>query len=196
MSGRAYPDESAGPFPTPPRTFVDDEGREVRVLGVGDDLDRDRAAAMLVEMYLAFDPADRAQGIPPTGETAVRDWVGQVLAADCRNVVAVASGSETAVGHVTLVPDGDAHELAIFVLQSHQGAGIGTELLRTALGHGAANGVDRVWLTVERWNGPAVALYENSGFETSDEGSFELEMCLRLASDDQQFRGGNSGVEE
>ena len=182
MSEREYPDEPVGSFPAPPRTFVDAEGRSIQIRGVGSDLDRDRAIEMLVEMYHAFDPADRAQGIPPTGETAVRDWVGRVLAEDCWNVVAVAEGSETAVGHVTLVPDGDEHELAIFVLQSHQGAGVGTELLRTALGHGAANEVDRVWLTVERWNAPAVALYKKTGFETSEGGSFELEMCLRLDS--------------
>ncbi|MFB6169301.1 MAG: GNAT family N-acetyltransferase [Haloferacaceae archaeon] len=183
MSGREYPEESVGPFPTPPRAFVDDEGRSIQILGVGSDLDRDRATAMLVEMYREFDPADRAQGIPPTGETAIRDWVGSVLAEDCWNVVAVASESKAAVGHVTLVPDGDEHELAIFVLQSHQGAGIGTELLRTALGYGADHGVDRVWLTVERWNAPAVALYKKTGFETSESGSFELEMCLRLCPD-------------
>lgn len=180
MSEREFPDETVGPFPTPPREFVDGEGRSIRILGVGEDIDRERATAMLVEMYRAFDPADRAQGIPPTGEAAVRDWVGQVLDEDCWNVVAVARATEAAVGHVTLVPDGDAHELAIFVLQTHQGAGVGTELLRTALGHGASHGVDRVWLTVERWNAAAVALYRKTGFETSEGGSFELEMCLRL----------------
>jgi ribosomal protein S18 acetylase RimI-like enzyme len=190
MSGREYPEESVGPFPTPPRAFVDAEGRSIRILGVGTDLDRDRATELLVEMYRAFDPADRAQGIPPTGETAVRDWVGRVLAEDCQNVVAVANESETAVGHVTLVPDSDEHELAIFVLQSHQGAGIGTELLRTALGHGAANDVCRVWLTVERWNAAAVALYRKMGFETSDDGSFELEMCLQLDPEAQTERTG------
>ena len=93
------------------------------------------------------------------------------------------------MGHVTLVPDGDEHELAIFVIQSHQDAGIGTELLRTALGHGVARDVDRVWLTVERWNSQAVSLYQKMGFETSDSGSFELEMCLRLGA-------GENGVDQ
>jgi len=184
MSGREYPDEPAGPFPTPPREFVDSEERSIQILGVGADLDHDRATEMLVEMYDAFDPADRAQGIPPTGESAIRDWIERVLTEDCRNVVAVTRESDAAVGHVTLVPDGEEHELAIFVLQSHQGAGIGTELVRTALGHGAVHEVDRVWLTVERWNARAVALYQKTGFETNDGGSFELEMCLRLDEDE------------
>lgn len=183
MNEREYPDEPAGPFPAPPREVVDREGRSIQLLGVGEDIDRERATTLLVEMYRAFDPADRAQGIPPTGESAIRDWVGRVMDEDCWNVVALARESDTAVGHVTLVPDGEAHELAIFVLQSHQGAGIGTELLRTALGYGANRDVDRVWLTVERWNAPAVALYRKTGFETAGDGSFELEMCLRLGDD-------------
>jgi len=37
-----------------------------------------------------------------------------------------------------------------------------------------------VWLTVERWNRAAVALYEDVGFERSGTESFELEMSLRL----------------
>lgn len=183
MSEREYPDEPAGPFPAPPREFVDGEGRSIRILGVGEDIDRERATTMLVEMYRTFDPADRAQGIPPTGESAIRDWIERVMDEDCWNVVAVGEEGDTAVGHVTLVPDGEAHELAIFVLQSHQGAGIGTELLRTALGYGARRNVDRVWLTVERWNTPAVALYKKMGFETDEGGSFELEMYLRLGDD-------------
>jgi len=75
----------------------------------------------------------------------------------------------------------DPCELAIFVVRSYQHAGIGTELLETLLGEGCERGVDRVWLTVERWNEPAVALYRSVGFETSDAEAFELEMSLRLA---------------
>jgi ribosomal protein S18 acetylase RimI-like enzyme len=79
------------------------------------------------------------------------------------------------------VPDDDACELAIFVLQAYQRAGIGTSLIRTLLGYGAEAGVERVWLTVERWNRAATNLYEKIGFETSNAESFELEMALRLA---------------
>ncbi|MEF8819050.1 MAG: GNAT family N-acetyltransferase [Haloferacaceae archaeon] len=189
MNQREYPDEPAGPFPAPPREFVDSEGRSIQIVGVDDHIDRERATRMLVEMYRAFDPADRAQGIPPTGESAVRDWVGRVMEEDCWNVIAISRERDTAVGHVTLVPDGEAYELAIFVLQSHQGAGIGTELLRTALGYGARHDVDRVWLTVERWNAAAIALYRKVGFVTDESGSFELEMCLRLGDDYTESTG-------
>jgi len=73
-----------------------------------------------------------------------------------------------------------AHELAIFVLQTYQRAGIGRELLETLLGYGATQGVERVWLTVERWNSAAMGLYRDVGFDTCGTESFEVEMSLTL----------------
>lgn len=180
MTGnRAYPDDATSGFPTPPRSFADREDREIRI----DAIDESHLDAV-AEMYVAFDPADRAQGIPPAGEERVYDWLDAIFE-DGLNVAAF-HGDDVA-GHATLVPDeahgepGEhAYELAIFVLQAYQRAGIGRELLETLLGHGANQGVDRVWLTVERWNSAAVALYRDVGFETCGSESFELEMSLRL----------------
>ncbi|WP_129112599.1 GNAT family N-acetyltransferase [Halegenticoccus tardaugens] len=172
---RIYPDEPAGPFPEPPLAFDDREGREIEIVPF-DTTEDEREA--LVEMYLQFDPADRAQGIPPGQERRVRSWLDTILSEDCLNVIAW-RGDEAA-GHATLVPDEDAYELAIFVLQRYQEAGIGTQLMQALLGHGAVNGVEKVWLTVERWNRAAVGLYKKIGFETSDAESFELEMTIRL----------------
>jgi ribosomal protein S18 acetylase RimI-like enzyme len=163
---------SAASLPRPPRTVTDAEGREIALRAYDGDADERTA---LVEMYVDFDPADRAQGIPPVGEKKVRDWLDTLLDGESFNVLAWQG--EAVVGHATLVADGDqGYELAIFVAQAHQGAGIGTQLLRTLLGHGAAHGVEHVWLTVERWNHPAIALYERVGFETASSESFEIEM--------------------
>lgn len=178
---RVYPDDVAGPYEPPPRAFTDREGRDIEVRRYGPD---DMAA--LVEMYVAFDPEDRAQGIPPTGEERVESWLDTIIAEDGVNVVAW--HGDDAVGHATLVPDfsdgdgaGDeAHELAIFVLRDYQEAGIGSQLIQRLLGAGRDDGVERVWLTVERWNGAAVGLYKKVGFEPSDTGNFELEMSARL----------------
>ncbi len=171
---REYPDEPAGSFPEPPRTFTDREGRTVRVEAADED---DREA--LVDMYVEFAPEDRAQGIPPSRESAIRRWLDDILAEECLNVLAW--HGDDAVGHATLVPDEhDAYELAIFVLAEYQGASIGTELVETLLGYGAAEGIEHVWLTVERWNDPAVALYKKVGFETTDSERFELEMAISL----------------
>ena len=175
MSGnRSYPGDVSGPFPTPPHEFVDEADRTI-VVRVAED---DREA--LVGMYEDFDPEDRAQGIPPVDEGSIRRWLDRVFEDDCLNVIAW--HGEDAVGHAMLVPDDeDAYELAIFVLGTHQSAGIGTELLQTLLGHGKDNGIKRVWLTVERWNEPAIGLYEKVGFEIRNTESFELEMAIRIA---------------
>ncbi|KYH27868.1 mycothiol acetyltransferase [Halalkalicoccus paucihalophilus] len=176
MADYDYPEAVAGPFEAPPVEFEDREGRpiEIRVY----DAERDFEA--LCEMYDTFDPADRAQGIPPAREERVRSWLDVILD-EGQDVIAADPDAERVVGHATLVPDGnEAVELAIFVHQDYQGAGIGSRLIRALLGYGAEQGIEKVWLTVERWNHPAVNLYESVGFESSSVESFELEMALRL----------------
>jgi RimJ/RimL family protein N-acetyltransferase len=170
-----FPDEPAGPFPAPPETFEDRDGRTIEVRRY-----EPTAREALQAMYEAFDPADRAQGIPPTDADRIADWLDAITGEETTNVVAW--HGDRAVGHATLVPDEPAGtaELAIFVLQAYQGAGIGTHVLETLLGAGRADGVERVWLSVERWNEPAIHLYEKVGFRTSDAESFEHEMGLRL----------------
>ncbi|WP_144922913.1 GNAT family N-acetyltransferase [Halorubrum salsamenti] len=178
MSDRGYPEAVADEFLAPPTEFTDREGRTVEIRPYEG---TEEGYEALVEMYDDFDPSDRAQGIPPGGEERIREWLDAILDDDCRNVIAWC-GDEVA-GHATLVPDGDAYELAIFVHQEYQRAGIGTHLIRGLLGHGQAEGVQKVWLTVERWNRAAVSLYKKIGFETSNAESFELEMGLRLNPD-------------
>jgi ribosomal protein S18 acetylase RimI-like enzyme len=172
---RVYPDDVAGEFPAPPVSFADREDRDIDVRAFGDDDGFDA----LAEMYADFDPSDRAQGVPPVGEDRVRDWLETLLEQDGFNVVAW--DGDRVAGHATLVPDDETtYELAIFVHQTYQGAGIGTRLIEALLGHAQANGAEFVWLTVERWNRPAVALYEKVGFETASAESFEMEMAIRL----------------
>jgi GNAT superfamily N-acetyltransferase len=167
---RSYPDETTGGFPRPPREILDGEGRTITLCHATE-------LEALVEMYVEFDPSDRAQGIPPLGESTIREWLENVTGADAVNLVARHDGR--VVGHAMLVGT-EEYELAIFVLQAYQNAGIGTELLRTTLGTAADTGIERVWLSVERWNDPAIALYQRVGFEHVDNDSFELEMTLRL----------------
>jgi ribosomal protein S18 acetylase RimI-like enzyme len=171
---REYPDEVAGPYEGPPRSFSDRDGRDIEIRRYDDEFET------LVEMYLQFDPEDRAQGIPPTAEKGVRKWLDNLLLDECVNVVAW--HGDDAVGHATLVPDtGGASELAIFVLREFQEAGIGTQLIECLLGAGRESGIEQVWLTVERWNKAATALYRKVGFEPCDTSGFELEMAAKLA---------------
>lgn len=177
-----YPDEIAGPFPRPPLSFTDAAGRAISVCvhGNGPVEDRDAEFEALVSMYATFDPADRAQGIPPSGEDRVRRWLETLF--DDVSVNVIAWHDDRAVGHATLVADNEGgYELAIFVHQEYQHAGIGSRLLRGLLGEAVRRDIDRVWLTVEHWNDVAIRLYHDVGFETTDTESFERVMALRLS---------------
>ena len=145
-------------LPSPPVTATDSEGRAIVHREAKAD---DREG--LVEMYDNFDPAHRAQGTPPIGKEAIRAWLDRLDAGE--NVIAVHDGR--VVGHVSFVPDGtDRHELAIFVHQDYQRAGIGTQLIRVGLGHAKDRGIGYVWLTVEAWKRGAQKLYSDAGFST------------------------------
>ncbi len=172
-NAREYPSTDAGPFPAPPATIEDRAGRTVELeLATTETLDG------LVEMYDAFDPAQRAQGIPPSDPERIKPWVATILDG---GVHVIARHDQSVSGHAMLVPDGGgAFELAIFVLQSYQGAGIGRQLLEHLLGAGEAASVERIWLTVERWNTPAMELYRSVGFETVRADRFDLEMAMSI----------------
>lgn len=174
-------------YPVPPFEFETNEGRTVEVREYDDERDA------LRRMYDEFDPADRAQGIPPVRDGALEAWLDTVLGngdeedgGESVNAVAWCDGE--AVGHATLVTDEniDAYELAIFVLQSHQGEGVGSRLLCGTLALAYGRGVREVWLTVERWNHAAVRLYQKVGFEKTEQESFEIEMATRLVKRGQK----------
>jgi len=57
MSDRGYPEAVANEFSTPPTAFTDREGRTIEVRPYEN---TDEGYEALVEMYDAFDPADRA----------------------------------------------------------------------------------------------------------------------------------------
>ncbi|MFB6220600.1 MAG: N-acetyltransferase family protein [Halolamina sp.] len=143
---------------SPPRTITDDEGREVHIRPYRDD-DFDP----LVTMYDEFDTRQRAQGVPPVRTEDIEEWVESLLP----GVNAVAVADDRIVGHVTFVPDDTGrHELAIFVHQSYQGAGVGSALLSTGLGYAAEQGVEYVWLSVEAGKRGIQRWYARAGFST------------------------------
>ena len=181
---RSYPEETAGPFRPPPETLTDETGARVQIeqlpTPTGDDLEE------LIAMYDAFDPADRAQGIPPIRPDDIRAWLELVLT---EGIDVIARRGDAVVGHATLVPDdADGYELAIFVHQDHRRQGIGSALVRSLLGAAAEAGIERIWLTVERWNHRAISLYESVGFRPTRRGRFELEMVIRLPCSDSEDR--------
>lgn len=141
---------------TPTTTFVDGAGREIRIRPY-----REPDFEGLVTMYDDFDPSQRAQGTPPIRTEDIRDWLDDIL--DGVNVVALHDGEP--VGHISFVTDGTGrHELAIFVHQEYQYAGIGTELMASGLGYAKQQGVEYVWLSVESWKRDIQRFYSRAGF--------------------------------
>jgi GNAT superfamily N-acetyltransferase len=160
-----------GTFPTPPVQFIDDEERHIHVHvyddGVGD----------LRSMYRKFDDESRAQGMPPRGSDRIETWLEEILV---DGLHLAASHGDIVVGHAMLLPITESrYELAIFVRPDYQLAGIGSQLIRTLLGYGQTEGVESVWLSVDRNNRVAKHLYQSVGFEPQSKGS-EWEMTRSL----------------
>ncbi len=159
-------------FHTAPVEFEDDGGHEIRIERI-----TEPTHESLLEMYLDFDGRCRAMGIPPTTESDLRNWLSSLEAG--RNLVAKAG--DRVVGHAVLLADEEgSHELAIFVHQSFQNAGIGTELLRALLGDARADGIDHVWLTVACGNAAAKRLFRSLGFAVTERSRRQLRMERQL----------------
>lgn len=157
---------------TPPTTFVDGAEREISVRPY-----RPEDFEGLVAMYDDFDPSMRAQGTPPIQTADIREWLDDVLGGV--NVVALHDGEP--VGHISFVPDGTGrHELAIFVHQEYQHAGIGTELMAAGMGYAKGEGVDYVWLSVESWKRDIQRFYSRAGFSVVNPMGAAHRMSRRL----------------
>ncbi len=76
--------------------------------------------------------------------------------------------------------DEETPELAIAVVPSKRGHGIGDELLQELIAKARAAGYERLSLSVEPGN-PARKLYERHGFSVIDEGAEAWTMVASLA---------------
>jgi ribosomal protein S18 acetylase RimI-like enzyme len=140
----------------------------------------------LEEMYRAFDPKRRAQGLPPGDGESIHRWLDQVLSAGTHVLVEVEG---EVLGHLMVIPiDGHTSELANFLHQKIRNRGIGTALNMLALELAREQGRRRVWLSVEPSNRIAIRSYEKAGFRRLP-GSLwapEVEMEVKL----EEVRGG------
>jgi ribosomal protein S18 acetylase RimI-like enzyme len=72
-------------------------------------------------------------------------------------------------------------ELAVAVVPSARGKGVGSALLETLLERARADGFGGLSLSVDRLNGAAIALYERHGFARVEERDDSLTMVALLA---------------
>ena len=99
----------------------------------------------------------------PTSPWAESQFWGE-LAAEAR-VLFVALEADEVVGYAGINLDGFESEImTIAVRPSHQGQGVGSEMLRRMLEVSDAKDFRRALLEVEVGNDPAIALYERFGF--------------------------------
>lgn len=157
-----------------PRTIVARDGSEVEL-----DLLPDNADERLVEMYLAFQPRDSFQGLPPIRDSVCTDWVRTMLRTGI-NVAARRGGD--IVGHTALFRVSSRKcEILVAVCPAFQNMGIGTELVRTSIDLAYELGFERVWLPFDATNVRARHVYEKCGFQcASNHRDRELEMACVL----------------
>lgn len=160
-----------------PIQLVDKLGKPFRVRVYDPAADR----PLLERMYGAFEPKRAAQGLPPETEYALRRWLDHILKSGLHLLVEV---NAEVCGHVMLIPmeSGGGTELANFLHQSIRGRGIGTAMNRLAVALARDTGFQRVWLSVEPANIPAVRSYQKAGFVTLRHSMWapEIEMEMRL----------------
>ena len=122
----------------------------------------DRVA--LSDMYMDFRPKRAAQGLPPENEYGLRRWLDHILKGGEHLLVEV---DDVVLGHLMLIPmeDWGSIELAIYLHQSIRGRGIGTAMNKVAVNLARLAGYQRVWLSVEITNMPAIRSYQKAGFK-------------------------------
>jgi RimJ/RimL family protein N-acetyltransferase len=163
-----------------PREFSCKRGEPVR-LALLDEATRPR----LVAMYLAYQPRNSFQGLPPIKDVICRKWVEDMIRTGI-NVVARGAGGDV-VGHIALFPIDDRKcEMLVVVSPEFQNAGIGTELTRSIIAVAAEQGFQQIWLPVAANNLRARHVYRKCGFEyVPGQQGRELDMLLDLVVRDR-----------
>jgi len=134
----------------------------------------------LLEMYLAYQPRNSFQGLPPIRDEVCAKWVQEMIRTGI-NLVA-ADGPRGLVGHLALFPiDQRVCEMLVVVSPQFQNLGIGTELVRACIAVADELRFQRIWLPVAATNVRARHVYKKCGFEyVSKQQARELEMSLDL----------------
>ena len=142
------------------------DGREVRVRSA-----QARDARPLRELIdgVAAEPQVTLLVLP--GQVDARAWRRRITAAaaDPRSILLTAVAGGELAGNLGVHPDPhpcSAHVawIGMSVAAQWRGLGVGGALLEAAAGWAAANGVDKLVLSVFPHNGRAISFYERQGF--------------------------------
>jgi CBS domain-containing protein len=158
-----------------PHAFINRKGEPILVTTLND-----QRCGQLIDMYLAYEPRNSFQGLPPIQDSACRGWVQHMIGHGV-NLVAL-SFAEGVVGHVAVFPINDRTcELLVVVSPPLQNLGIGSELVRCAVQLADELEFEKIRLTVSSNNTRARHVYKKCGFEhlTDDRGG-EVDMAVDL----------------
>lgn len=168
-----------------PRTFAAKNGQPVELRLLPESL-HDR----FVAMYLAFQPRNSFQGLPPIKDEICIRWAREMIRTGV-NVVAL-DAEENVLGHIALFPINPSKcEMLVVVSPPFQNLGIGTELTRSIIAVACELGFEKIWLPVAAANLRARHVYRKCGFQyVSDKPARELDMVLDLTQVRAQECGG------
>jgi GNAT superfamily N-acetyltransferase len=148
------------------------------------------AGQRLVDMYLAFQPRNSFQGLPPIKDAVCIHWVQDMLRTGV-HAVAV-SEPEGIIGHTALFPINQQKcEMLVVVCPKFQNMGVGTELVRSCIRMADELGFQRIWLPVDATNVRARHVYRKCGFEyVSNQHGREMDMACEV----RRFRTASAAV--
>ncbi|MBF0337317.1 MAG: GNAT family N-acetyltransferase [Nitrospirae bacterium] len=134
----------------------------------------------LIETYLAYEPKNSFNGLPPIAESACIQWVNDMVRSGL-NVLAF-SVDNTILGHAALFTvSTKLSEFFVAVSSMYQNIGIGTQLTRSVIDVSNDLGFDKIWLSVASSNLRAMHVYLKCGFDYISKGCFDdMEMILDL----------------
>lgn len=168
-----------------PREFHGKNGLPVALRRLGAEEGR-----RLIDMYLAFEPRNSFQGLPPLKDEVCIRWVQDML----RDGIHITAESPAAaiVGHTALFPiNRHKCELLVVVCPGYQNFGIGTELVRSCIELADELGYERIWLPVDATNVRARHVYRKCGFEyVSNAPGRELDMACEVKQHSRPAPGG------
>jgi len=138
----------------------------------------ERCFISLLHMYDTYSPLGSVQGLPPLDKDKRQQWVQDMIS---RGTNLLALYKDTVIGQASLfsMPANWA-EYFIFIHQDFQRQGIGTAITLYVIDWAKQESLSTIWLTVERKNYVAIALYRSVGFRRigSSDGSWEMILTL------------------
>jgi RimJ/RimL family protein N-acetyltransferase len=129
-------------------------------------------------MYDTYKPLGSVQGLPPIDKDKRHQWVQEIIS---NGTHLLALFEDNVIGHASLfsIPVNWA-EYFIFIHQDFQSQGIGTGMTLYVIDWAQQEDLSAIWLSVERKNYVAIALYRKVGFKRVGPGGDCWEMIFTI----------------